>query len=343
MILRAGLLVLALAAPALAEDLRATCEPETFAVDRTHLSAAEWAEVEARTASMPNATGRLWRVTSPEGAVSHLWGTIHNADIRLSALPAPLLPLIDSADLVMLEIVGDEITFAEAARRLSSDAFYDFSPHNLLEELPDPARTQIRARMSYFGVPPEYVNSINLERLFELMLHHPCGDRLEIAGYPLQTTRVEMRAMEQEIPLQASEPRDLLATFATANEWRGAFVDAMTLFALYQTDLETIGTVAAHYQRGELGRMVAFDTVNLQRRFPALDVEALSDSANSFLIVHRNLRMVQAAFDPLSEGGVLMVSNAYNLPGETGLVALLRDAGFVVERVPLPGETTEPE
>ena len=38
----------------------------------------------------PFARGVLWRVTRPGAGASHVFGTIHEADERLAALPAPV-------------------------------------------------------------------------------------------------------------------------------------------------------------------------------------------------------------------------------------------------------------
>ena len=58
------------------------------------------------------------------------------------------------------------------------------------------------------------------------------------------------------------------------------------------------------------------------------------------LVARRNRRMVERMLPGLRQGGVFVAVGALHLPGEEGLVALLRQEGFTVERV---DEASRPE
>ena len=59
---------------------RETCEVVSAEIDPQVLPDALLAQLRADVAKIPNPKGRFWRVQSPDGAVSHLWGTVHSND-----------------------------------------------------------------------------------------------------------------------------------------------------------------------------------------------------------------------------------------------------------------------
>ncbi len=70
-------------------------------------------------AKTENGTGRLWRITDQNGAVSHLWGTWHSNDPIILDLPDELGHLLSEARFVAPEIdhVFQSRERFEAARR----------------------------------------------------------------------------------------------------------------------------------------------------------------------------------------------------------------------------------
>jgi hypothetical protein len=48
--------------------------------------------LEAQAARIPNGTGRFWQITAPNGARSHLWGTLHSSHAPVLDLPRPSAP-----------------------------------------------------------------------------------------------------------------------------------------------------------------------------------------------------------------------------------------------------------
>ena len=59
---------------------------------------------------------------------------------------------------------------------------------------------------------------------------------------------------------------------------------------------------------------------------------------NDYLLRERNEVFLQSALEDLQEGGVFMAVGTYHLPRDFGLITLMRDAGFRVERVVVEGE-----
>ena len=64
--------------------------------------------------------------------------------------------------------------------------------------------------------------------------------------------------------------------------------------------------------------------------FPELDGAAVLRQGDRYFLDQRNSNMLATALPELEAGGVVMAVGAFHLPGEAGLIALLRQAGFEV-------------
>ena len=121
-LLRGGLAclgLLAAAAPAVAQDwaTRDLCFPPRIEIHDEVFAPEGRAELEARAAAIPNATGRFWRIMAPDGAVSYLWGTMHSSHRSVLDLPDTVRKALTGADQLGLEI---DPTFPD---RESHDAY----------------------------------------------------------------------------------------------------------------------------------------------------------------------------------------------------------------------------
>ena len=66
--------------------------------------------VSGRLGAEPYAHGVFWRVQAPNGARSHLLGTLHAPDARLAQLPGPVLEAMSDSEQIATELVGDEVS-----------------------------------------------------------------------------------------------------------------------------------------------------------------------------------------------------------------------------------------
>jgi uncharacterized protein len=62
--------------------------------------------------------------------------------------------------------------------------------------------------------------------------------------------------------------------------------------------------------------------------------------ADGYLIGERNRQFARGLARHLDRGGALVAVGSFHLPGDEGLIALLRQAGYRVDRVPVPGEAS---
>jgi uncharacterized protein YbaP (TraB family) len=86
-----------------------------------------------------------------------------------------------------------------------------------------------------------------------------------------------------------------------------------------------------HYLAGDLGGLEAKTDEQLNELAP--------EARDYFIekgIVERNRRMVSAVLPRLAEGRVFIAVGALHLPGESGLIHSLREAGYDLNPLPLP-------
>lgn len=334
-------LLLTLASPALAYDnaeFLAMCEPEVITENRAFLDDSEWQQVEQRAARIVNGTGRLWQVTTPDGAVSYLWGTMHSSDPRISNVPDEVKAIIADARIMITEYAGAETTMEEARDWSTGGSFFGLHPTLIYESLPAPALQAILKRVSVMGIDEVDLIYVSPAALLTMLLPSPCAVRWSAAGYPIQDRRVELLAADRGLPRISAERRDMIDHLAGDQEWQEAFKATLTAFALFQTMPETTGTHMRYYLDAQIGRMMAFDAVYLQKRFPEIDTAAMTRTMDSYVLEHRNQNMVRKIMPELTSGGAVVAVGCFHLPHDTGLIELLRAEGMTVKRIPLPGE-----
>ncbi|MEM7441354.1 MAG: TraB/GumN family protein, partial [Pseudomonadota bacterium] len=92
------------------------------------------------------------------------------------------------------------------------------------------------------------------------------------------------------------------------------------------------------YIKGAIGLMMVDDRAAALKYFGAEEGARIWGLTQAYLVDERNRGFLETIAPELQRGGVLMVMGAFHLPGDTGMVAILRDAGFTVTRVPTDGE-----
>ncbi|MGP6087452.1 TraB/GumN family protein [Antarctobacter jejuensis] len=334
----------AVAAPAAAQDwaTRSFCEPETIAVLDAAFGHADLAEVEQRAAEIPNGTGRLWQITAPDGAVSHLWGTMHSSHRRVLDMPDLALDLIDGAELVALEIDPTFPNRESHDRYMSGDRLYRPARSNFrFEDLglsPD-LKQHIGRRFESLGWPATSVDDLTFGGLVDFMLYDPCED-FAAGVLPKQDSFIQARAYIEGTPILALEPVDRLSRKLDTPGNEGlarALIATYGVYLLPGSPPEARATSLALYTEGRIGMMMAWDEAEVTGTLGAEGPD-LYARMTEYLVDERNRDFVNAAREALKAGNLFIAVGSFHLPGQNGMIELLRTEGFDVSRVSLPGE-----
>ncbi len=268
--------------------------------------------------------GLLWRVESPTAAVSYVFGTVHISDPRVQAVVQDMLETVAPLDSISLEILQTPAAMAAAAQRMFS--------------LGGPPLSQrVGARLfakTVASAAPYGLNATVLERFkpwaLAITLSLPVSElRAQAAGHLNSEKILQSYAANNQIALYGIETIDeqlsLFDGLAEAEQ-----VDMLRL-AVQQSDL--IDQIFARLVNAYLAHDLT-DFYRVMEEFSAGQQTGLQEFFEDELIAGRNRRMVERILPRLGEGNALIAVGALHLPDEVGILRLLEQRGYTVERMP---------
>jgi len=259
--------------------------------------------------------GPVYRVDRDGGPQSFLVGTMHTEDQRVTGLLEQFGPLIESVDVVAVEVVPDALTL------LAVGAATLLPVGQSLRGLMGDTRFGALAKAaSHLGLSVEVLDRLK-----------PWAAAVTL-GMPVSRTG---RFLDMEIYLRALELHKQVIGLETAAEQLAVF-DQMSMeaqLALLEEvvknaprmpkQLEELTTV---YLQGDLKRI---DQV-ARSQYDGMP-EPIAQWFDEQLLDNRNARMLEQLPALIDSTGVLVAVGAMHLAGETGLVAGLRRLGYRVE------------
>lgn len=259
----------------------------------------------------------FYSVVSPEGRQNWLLGTIHSEDKRVLDFPPVLEQALKQAETVGLELVPDR----EMLQRLA-EAMRLPEGEKLSDRLDEALYRRVRSALTAYGMDAGRVDRLR-----------PWAAAMTLGQPPVRTGRfmdlvLAGRAAEHGATSVALETLDEQLSFFTGlgeqahiallrqaveDHERGREDFEALVGAYLEADLEQLQEQAGH----QLSRLPK----SVQERFRVQG------------IVKRNLEMARRAQPLLDRGAAVIAVGALHLPGEKGLVALLREQGNRVEAI----------
>ncbi len=292
---------------------------------------ADYEAVMAEARATPNGEAVFWRIERDGIEPSFLLGTAHVTDPRVTALPLQVEAALDTVDVVALELkeLRDSQEFAFAAMKLArlmvlppGQTLWDLIPDAEEPLVRDNPNLPQHARQSIFGYQPWVVAA---------MLSIPaCEQAREQAGLPpldmmiaedatkSGTPVVGLETVEEQLSVFAAMPLDLQVNYLISVARLGPKTEDYfeTLISLYDRRLIT-----------------AYMPLTLRVEPANADSEKMMAFVEQDLTIKRNRIMMRRAEELLAKGNAFIAVGALHLPGEQGLVELIRGAGYKV--VPL--------
>jgi uncharacterized protein len=318
------------------------CAVTKVVIDPAVLTPADQYDLALRAAEVPNGQGRLWQIVTPDGRVSHLWGTMHSSDRAVLDLPKSVQRLIETATVVAIESDPTPDTRAEIAAQNRWDGFWrppdaafddraDFDPEVL---------SWITARIEDMGYEAWNIGQMTDAGLASLLLSDPCED---FAGrvIPYQDNYIVTLAHVAGVAVTGLEPPLPILVDLTRPEMAETARVMAQSYGAYLAPWDGPSgraTYIALYLQGRIAEMMLWDEGFAAEIYGAEKAAYFSDVLDAYLLDGRNARFVANARPLIDAGGAFLAVGTFHLPGEAGMVSLLRAAGYRVERVPLPGE-----
>lgn len=279
-------------------------------------------------AATPNGHGLLWRVEKEGADPSWLFGTMHLTDPRVVRLPEKAREAFDAADTVVIETTDIRDRSAMAAAMLEHPELMMFTDgSSLTDHLSADDERAVREALKKRGVPLESVKKMKPWMLVSLVALPACE---------LQRKNTGAEVLDMRLASEAEAAGKRLKGLETFTEQLSAMASLpMTLHMQSLVDTLLLGsrvddmieTMIVLYKKGETGMFwPLFDAI--------LPAEEGSESGyaafEEAVVTARNRTMLKRAEPILDQGDAFIAVGALHLPGEEGLVALLRRAGYAV-------------
>ncbi|MDU8927920.1 TraB/GumN family protein [Alisedimentitalea sp. MJ-SS2] len=326
----------------------AVCEVDTPRIDAHVLSAERLDALRSEAAKIPNAVGNFWRITAPDGAVSHVWGTMHSSDRHVLTLPDIVIDEITRARLLAIEADYTAESRAELARLNDPEGWFrEYNGRDPVsyESLGIPAAITeaLNARLEAASWGRDAQDLLTFGGLLEAVWADPCEDFAN-GVLPIQDARIQMLAHIAGVPTKGLEPPDRFlrrVNHPDATELARALL-MMTGSYLEETNAATLqadrSTFFALYLAGEHALLERWDRAEIIARFGSEGGQRIYNTSMDYLLSERNHDFLAAIRDDLHQGGVFMAIGASHLSGRNGIVELMRRDGFEVTRIKLERE-----
>lgn len=257
--------------------------------------------------------GLLWKVESPNGKVSHLLGTIHTDDERVTEFSPKIIKAIDQSDLFMMETLPP-----------SDASFFMMKQGNVAQLLTQEELEQVFHLCMQHSMLPDY--SLHMKPWLLAVVF----DLPKSMSALSMDEKLMMTAIEKSKKIKGLEEN--AAHFSMLDSI--SIDDQMVMLRAVlkrttedkQRDFESLITT---YKTGDLQKIGDLDETITGGMLP----KELWGKMKTKLIDERNQGMADGLIAAASESKVFAAIGAAHLGGENGLLARLRGAGFKVSAV----------
>ncbi len=296
---------------------------------------ATYAEIAARAAAVPNGEGVLWRVTRDDLPPSYLFGTYHLDQVANLPVAQHAETLAARARLMFVEISEAEQEEMATAFHANPGMIVNDRAVPLSDWLEPSLLTAAEALLPRYGLNMPTASLIQPWMLNLMIALPPCMIAAQQNGMLSMDHELARAAESAGVPVQGVETwQEQISIFADAplEDQR----DGLRLSLASPHDPEDMqATMAALYAKGEVMMLWELSLAAARDLVTDRDIDAVAAEWWDVVATRRNAVMAERALPDFAEGGVFMAVGALHLPGEAGLVELLRAEGFKVEQVKL--------
>jgi len=293
-----------------ADDIaNGTCKPYRQETNNTSRKNTKLAD------NIPYGKGLLWKITGTDDKFIHLFGTMHSQDRLVTDLPPRARLQLVKSDKFVMEVLLDE-----AANQAFSEAIY-FPDDRRLDQLLQPdIYSKLAEKITGYGISQEMLPHLQPWAAFTLV------GRPRPVNAPTQDMKLMQVARSANVEITALETmQELLST-----------LQGIPLADQVEILNDTVCNHAAILKQARelIDLYLARDLAGIIK----LNDEPHHDEAvfNRYIermLYARNKRMLEKLERHLEQGNTFVAVGASHLPGERGLLNLLAENGYSVERV----------
>ena len=290
-----------------------------------------YADVMQQASHVKNGEAILWKIETDGVAPSWLFGTAHVTDPRVTNIPDEAKVAFAAASTVALELKEIRDPQEMALASMSQASLMVLPPgQSLWDLIPDGKEALIRGNINLppgagktiFGYQPWVVAAM-----------------LSIPVCELHREQAGIASLDETLARDAEKQGKALVGLETLKEQLSVFagmpIELQTKYLLAVAKLSTrtldyFETLVSLYQQRKI---TAYIPLSLKLEPPDGDTQAIMSFVEKDLTAKRNHVMQARAKDLLARGNVFIAVGAMHLPGDEGLVELIRQAGYKVTPV----------
>ncbi|MEJ6397619.1 TraB/GumN family protein [Yoonia sp. 208BN28-4] len=310
----------------------ALCDGPSF-LDQ--MTPEEQTALEAAVAATPFADGLLWQATRDDHQIT-LLGTLHIDAPSLPALQAVAAPYVTTADLLLVEATKAEETALIKALTDDPAIFMITDGPTLPDRLPTEMWDKISEAAKARGIPPFMVSQYQPWYLGLTLAIPPCAMAAISSSAPGLDHRIIADAQAADVPVAALEPWDTLIDVlrdGSIDEQIAQLPVALPPVALQESIFAAMLDGFANARTAEMWETSRLAVARIPDVDPA-EAQAIFAQTEQGLLIDRNLAWMPMILDAARDNSRLMVAaGAAHLPGDQGLLNLLRDDGWTLTRL----------
>ncbi|NTJ43275.1 polysaccharide biosynthesis protein GumN [Agrobacterium larrymoorei] len=315
-----------------ASEDHVTCGGSDILTGMQKADPAAFAAIVAEAKKIPNGTGTFWKVEKDGIEPSWLLGTMHISDPRVLDMPNGAAQAFAAAKTVIVE--SDEITSekkAAAALLARPDLTMFLDGKSITDMLPMDEVAKLEQGLKDRGIPLNAVLKMKPWILSSFVALPACEFARKANGASFLDMKLANDALSKGKKLVGLET--LVEQMSAISELPMSFHVQSLIEMLQLGDRmeDIMATMIDLYLKGEIGMI----TPMMKSISPEQNAEARDGYAafEKRIITDRNHVMADRATPHLETGSVFMAVGALHLPGEEGVIELLRQKGFTLTAV----------
>ena len=292
---------------------------------------AELADIRQQARAIPNGDSLLWRVDADGLAPSWLYGTMHVTDPRVLRMNEEAREAFSGADTVILESAElSDLAKAQASLMTNLELTMLTDGSTLDSLLDEDDYRRVEEALEERQVPIALVSRMKPWMVFSIIAAPNCELQRRGKGVPFLDKKLaddalaggkELKGLEtfaEQMSILTSLPMDLQLQLLVDTAALGATLDDM------------MSTMTELYLSEQLNLIMPL--IEASAKEDGMDRSAYAEFEKN-LVQTRNLTMSERLQPMLKSGNAFVAVGALHLPGNQGLVELLRDQGYTVTAV----------
>ena len=286
--------------------------------------------IRSEAAKTPNGAGLLWKIEKEGAKPSFLFGTMHMTDPRVVTLPAQAQAAFDGSGTVVIETTDVLDQKKMMAGFMENPELMMFTDKTTLKSLLSPEDLKIAEEaLAKRGIPLASVIKMKPWVLASMVSLPACELTRKAAGEPMLDINLAKLAEAGGKALggleTAKSQLEAMASLPLEFHMDG-LIETLKLGDRMDDVIETMIGI---YVSGETGMFWPF----FREALPSGDDSDSGYAAfEEAMITSRNAIMAREAKSFLDKGGAFVAVGALHLPGDEGVIALLRKDGYTLTR-----------